>query len=229
MKRPGLAVAALTALCASAALAQAPAKSVGKWTKAALEGKELYATLRTSEGEIVARLFSKDAPKTVANFVGLAAGEKEWTHPTTGVTSKKPLYDGTVFHRVIPQFMIQGGDPLGAGVGGPGYKFEDELNSGRGFDKPGLLAMANSGPNTNGSQFFITVKETPWLNGLHTLFGEVVSGYDVAVKISQVSKDAQDKPTKAVVVRTIEISDKAPKGVKVEQPKKTAAAPAAQQ
>src|SRR5690349_3678087 len=120
----------------------------GKWTKAALAGKELYATLKTSEGDIALRLFSKDAPKTVANFVGLAAGEKEWTHPLTQEKSKKPLYNGTIFHRVIPGFMIQGGDPIGRGVGGPGYRFEDEFQSGRKFDKVGILAMANSGPNT---------------------------------------------------------------------------------
>ena len=183
------------------------------WMKAAREGKDLYATFKTSQGDIVVRLFSKDAPKTVENFVGLATGEKEWIHPGTGEKSKKPLYDGVVFHRVIPNFMIQGGDPLGQGTGGPGYKFEDEFQSGRRFDKPGILAMANAGPNTNGSQFFITVAPTPHLNNRHTIFGEVVQGYDVAAKISEVPRDRRDKPNEPVVIKTVQISDKAPKGV----------------
>src|SRR4051812_40504657 len=117
---------------------------------------DLYAVFQTSRGNIVVKLFEKDAPKTIANFVGLATGKQEWIDPRTGQKSKAKLYDGTAFHRVIPQFMIQGGDPLGTGTGGPGYKFEDEFQSGKKFDKPGLLAMANAGPNTNGSQFFIT-------------------------------------------------------------------------
>ena len=183
------------------------------WMKAAREGKDLYATFKTSQGDIVVHLFSKDAPKTVENFAGLATGEKEWTHPGTGEKSKKPLYDGVIFHRVIPNFMIQGGDPLGQGTGGPGYKFEDEFQSGRRFDKPGILAMANAGPNTNGSQFFITVAPTPHLNNRHTIFGEVVQGYDVAVKISEVPRDRRDKPNEPVVIKTVQISDKAPKGV----------------
>ncbi len=219
----------LAALIAASALGQAPqadrAKpaAVGKWTRTALEGKELFATVRTSEGDFVARLFAADAPKTVANFVGLAAGEKEWTHPQTGVTSKKPLYPGTLFHRVKPDFMIQGGDPLGVGLGGPGYKFGDEFHPDRMFDRPGLLAMANSGPNSNGSQFFVTVKATPWLNGQHTIFGEVVSGQDVVVKISLVPKGPDDRPNKNVVIKAIEISDKPPRGVTVTAEKKTAA------
>ncbi|HYX92974.1 MAG TPA: peptidylprolyl isomerase [Myxococcaceae bacterium] len=183
------------------------------WMKAAREGKDLYATFKTSQGDIVVHLFSKDAPKTVENFVGLATGEKEWIHPATGEKSKKPLYDGVIFHRVIPNFMIQGGDPLGQGTGGPGYKFEDEFQSGRRFDKPGILAMANAGPNTNGSQFFITVAPTPHLNNRHTIFGEVVQGYDVAAKISEVPRDRRDKPNEPVVIKTVQISDKAPKGV----------------
>jgi peptidyl-prolyl cis-trans isomerase A (cyclophilin A) len=184
-----------------------------RWMKAARDGKDLYATLKTNQGDMVVRLFSKDAPKTVENFVGLATGEKEWTDPATREKSKKPLYDGVVFHRVIPNFMIQGGDPLGQGMGGPGYKFEDEFQSGRRFDKPGILAMANSGPNTNGSQFFITVAPTPHLNNRHTIFGEVVQGYDVAVKISQLPRDRRDKPNEPVVIKSVQISDKPPKGV----------------
>jgi peptidyl-prolyl cis-trans isomerase A (cyclophilin A) len=182
----------------------------GKWMKMALEGKELYATLKTSEGDIVVRLFSKDAPKTVANFVGLATGEKEWTDPKTGQKTQKPLYEGTIFHRVIPNFMIQGGDPLGTGMGDPGYRFEDEFQSGRKFEKEGLLAMANAGRNTNGSQFFITVANTPHLNNRHTIFGEVISGYEVAKKISEVPKGPSDRPNKEVVLQRVVVSDKAP-------------------
>ena len=151
----------------------------------ARSGKELYATFDTTEGQIVCRLFSKDAPKTVENFVGLATGEKRWTHPATGEDKAgTPLYDGTIFHRCIANFMIQGGDPLGRGTGGPGYQFEDEFQSGRKFDKPGLLAMANAGPNTNGSQFFITVVPTTWLNGRHTIFGEVIRGQEVVSRVA---------------------------------------------
>ncbi|HEY6147120.1 MAG TPA: peptidylprolyl isomerase, partial [Thermoanaerobaculia bacterium] len=144
------------------------------------QGKgDLYAIFQTSAGNIVVRLFEKDAPETVANFVGLATGSKEWTDPRGGQKTHAKLYDGTVFHRVIPNFMIQGGDPLGTGTGDPGYKFKDEFQSGRKFDKPGLLAMANAGPNTNGSQFFITEVATPHLNSRHTIFGEVVKGFEL--------------------------------------------------
>src|SRR5580700_4798488 len=160
----------------------------------------LYATLETSEGNIVCRLFEKDAPKTVANFVELAEGKREWTHPSTRKKSKDRLYDGTIFHRVIPDFMIQGGDPQGTGTGGPGYQFEDETKgSPHKFDQPGKLAMANAGPNTNGSQFFITTVPTTWLTGKHTIFGEVVEGMDIVVKVSKVARNAQDKPHKPVV------------------------------
>jgi peptidyl-prolyl cis-trans isomerase A (cyclophilin A) len=148
-------------------------------------GSDLWATFQTSAGDIVVRLFSKDAPKTVENFVGLASGEKEWTDPRTGKKTAARLYDGTVFHRVIADFMIQGGDPLGQGIGGPGYKFEDELHGGKRFDKPGLLAMANAGPHTNGSQFFITEVPTPHLNDRHTIFGEVVRGLELVAKIAR--------------------------------------------
>ncbi|HZW90564.1 MAG TPA: peptidylprolyl isomerase, partial [Myxococcaceae bacterium] len=166
-------------------------------------GKDLYAHFDTTEGKVVVKLFSKDAPKTVENFVGLATGEKEWTDPNT--RTKKtgtPLYDGTIFHRCIKDFMIQGGDPLGKGFGGPGYQFEDEFQSGRRFDKPGLLAMANAGPGTNGSQFFITVVPTPWLNNKHTIFGEVVAGQDVVRKVAnEIPKGPGDRPKTDVRIK----------------------------
>ena len=165
-----------------------------------------YAIFETSEGKVVCKLFEKEAPKTVANFVELAEGKREWTHPTTRTSSKDPLYNGTIFHRVIPQFMIQGGDPQGTGMGGPGYKFEDETKgSPHKLDKAGILAMANSGPNTNGSQFFITVAATDWLTGKHTIFGEVVEGMDVVNKISGVARNRQDRPMKDVVVQKVTI------------------------
>jgi peptidyl-prolyl cis-trans isomerase A (cyclophilin A) len=165
-----------------------------------------YAIFNTSEGEIVVRLFEKDAPKTVANFVELAEGKREWTHPVGGKKSSDKLYNGTIFHRVIPDFMIQGGDPAGTGMGGPGYRFEDETKgSPHSFDKKGKLAMANAGPNTNGSQFFITVAPTTWLTGKHTIFGEVVEGQDVADKISKVARGAQDKPKTPVTIDSLVI------------------------
>jgi len=165
-----------------------------------------YAVFNTSEGQIVARLFEKDAPKTVANFVELAEGKREWTHPVGNKKSKDKLYDGTIFHRVIPDFMIQGGDPAGNGMGGPGYRFEDETKgSPHKFNVPGKLAMANAGPNTNGSQFFITVAATDWLTGKHTIFGEVVEGQNVVEKISRVARNSQDKPHKPVVIESLVI------------------------
>src|SRR5580693_7183607 len=160
-----------------------------------------YAIFETSEGSIVCRLFEQDAPKTVANFTGLAEGKREWTHPVSRKKSKDRLYDGTIFHRVIPEFMIKGGDPAGTGMGGPGYKFEDEKKgSPHSFDKKGKLAMANAGPNTNGSQFFITVAPTTWLTGKHTIFGEVIEGQDIVDKISKVARGAQDKPKTPVTI-----------------------------
>jgi peptidyl-prolyl cis-trans isomerase A (cyclophilin A) len=165
-----------------------------------------YATFDTTEGTIVVRLFENDAPVTVKNFIDLAEGSREWTHPTSKAKSSTPLYDGTVFHRVIPDFMVQGGDPTGTGMGGPGYQFQDETkNSPHKFDKPGKLAMANSGPNTNGSQFFITVAATPWLTGNHTIFGEVVEGQDVADKITKLPRNRQDKPNNDVVLNSVKI------------------------
>ncbi len=162
-----------------------------------------YAIFTTSEGTIVTKLFEKDAPETVANFIGLAEGSKKWES-----RSKKgdKLYDGTVFHRVIPEFMIQGGDPEGTGMGGPGYKFADETKgSPHGFQQTGKLAMANAGPNTNGSQFFITVAPTTWLTGRHTIFGEVTEGYDIVEKISKVARDGMDRPKKTVTLNSVVI------------------------
>jgi peptidyl-prolyl cis-trans isomerase A (cyclophilin A) len=165
-----------------------------------------YATFNTSEGKIVVRLFESDAPVTVKNFIELAEGSKEWTHPATREKSTSKLFDGTIFHRVIPDFMIQGGDPTGTGMGGPGYRFEDETKGSKhSFDAPGKLAMANSGPNTNGCQFFITVAATPWLTGRHTIFGEVVEGQEIADKISLVPRGSQDKPHKPVVLESVSI------------------------
>lgn len=165
-----------------------------------------YATFNTTEGTIVVRLFESDAPKTVKNFIELAEGNRDWTHPSGEKKSNTKLYDGTVFHRVIPDFMIQGGDPMGNGMGGPGYKFEDETRgSQHKFDKPGKLAMANAGPNTNGSQFFITVAATPWLTGNHTIFGEVLEGQDIVDKISKVARGAQDRPKTTVVLESVTI------------------------
>jgi len=165
-----------------------------------------YATFNTSEGTIVCKLFEKDAPKTVQNFTDLAEGKREWKHPSSGKKSSDRLYDGTIFHRVIPDFMIQGGDPQGTGMGGPGYQFEDETKgSPHKFDKPGKLAMANAGPNTNGSQFFITVAPTQWLTGKHTIFGEVVEGYDVVEKISKAARGRNDRPSKEVKLQSVVI------------------------
>lgn len=166
----------------------------------------VYAKFDTSEGTIVCRLFEQDAPVTVKNFIDLAEGKREWTHPRTREKNTARLYDGTIFHRVIPNFMIQGGDPEGTGMGGPGYKFQDETKgSPHKFDKAGKLAMANSGPNTNGSQFFITVASTPWLTGNHTIFGEVVQGQEVADKITAVSRNKQDRPLSDVVLNSVTI------------------------
>lgn len=165
----------------------------------------LYAIIETSEGRIVCQLFEKETPKTVANFVGLAEGTKEFTDPRTGEKTKRAYFDGIVFHRVIPEFMIQTGDPLGLGTGGPGYEFDDEIAPNLTFEKPYMLAMANRGPGTNGSQFFITVAPTGWLQGKHTIFGQVVEGDSVAKAISQVKRDPRDRPLKDVVMTKVTI------------------------
>jgi peptidyl-prolyl cis-trans isomerase A (cyclophilin A) len=165
----------------------------------------LTATLQTNAGPVVIRLFPDHAPKTVRNFVELAEGGKEWTDPRTGRATTDKLYDGSVFHRVIPNFMIQGGDPLGSGRGGPGYKFGDEIHPDLSFDRPYLLAMANAGPGTNGSQFFITTAATPWLNGKHTIFGEVTEGADVVDRISHVKTGSQDRPVEDVVIESVTV------------------------
>src|SRR5499433_278142 len=165
-----------------------------------------YATLNTSEGKIVCRLFEKEAPITTKNFMELAEGKRNWKDHVSGKGGSGPLYSGTIFHRVIPDFMIQGGDPSGTGMGGPGYKFQDETQgSPHKFDKPGKLAMANAGPGTNGSQFFITVAATPWLTGNHTIFGEVVEGQDIVDSITKVKRNAQDKPAQDVKINAVKI------------------------
>ncbi len=169
--------------------------------------KMTTAILNTSMGEITIELFPNQAPKTVKNFVDLATGAKEWIDPNIGEKVKTKLYDGTIFHRVIPGFMIQGGDPLGSGMGGPGYNFADEFHGELSFDRPYLLAMANAGPNTNGSQFFITVAPTVWLNQKHTIFGEVkdAASQKVVDAISTVKTGANDKPVQAVKINSVTI------------------------
>lgn len=170
--------------------------------------EQLYATLRTSHGDITVRLLPFHAPKTVRNFVELAEGTREWTDPHTGATSHEPLYDGTVFHRVLPGFMIQGGDPLGNGTGGPGYQFPDEFHPDLAFTKPYLMAMANAGPGTNGSQFFITVAPTAWLTRKHTIFGEVTdpASQKVVDSIAATATNPRtQRPLEDVVIRTVVI------------------------
>jgi peptidyl-prolyl cis-trans isomerase A (cyclophilin A) len=166
-----------------------------------------YATLHTNKGDIKVQLFPDHAPKTVRNFVGLADGSQEWSDPRTGEKKSTPLYDGVVFHRVISGFMIQGGDPLGTGTGGPGYKFGDEIHPELQFDRPYLLAMANAGPGTNGSQFFITVGATPWLNTKHTIFGEVADqpSRDVVDAIAAAPVGRMDRPVDDVVISSITV------------------------
>jgi len=171
---------------------------------------QLYATLKTNHGDIQVQLFPDQAPQTVKNFVELAKGEREWTNPKTGQKTTDKLYDGTVFHRVISGFMIQGGDPLGNGTGGPGYQFGDEFHPDLRFDKPYLLAMANAGPGTNGSQFFITVSPTAWLNRKHTIFGEVADDASQKVVDSIASTQTNprtDRPVKEVVIESVEIHE----------------------
>ena len=165
----------------------------------------IHATFNTSEGTFKARLYDDKAPKTVANFVDLAEGTKEWTDPKSRQQVKRPFYDGLIFHRVIDGFMLQGGCPMGNGMGGPGYKFADEFGPGLRHDRPGLLSMANSGPNTNGSQFFVTLVPTPWLDTKHAIFGEVVEGMDVVQRIGKTKSGAQYRPVKDIVINSLKI------------------------
>ncbi len=165
------------------------------------------ATIDTNKGQIQVELFPNHAPKTVRNFVGLATGDIEWTDPATGKKRNDPLYQNVIFHRIIQGFMLQGGDPLGQGTGGPGYQFADEIHPELSFDRPYLLAMANAGPNTNGSQFFITTVPTPHLNGRHTIFGQVISGQDVVDAIESVPTGRQDRPKDDVVINSIAVAE----------------------
>ena len=168
---------------------------------------DLQATLKTNKGDITINLFPNHAPATVENFVGLAEGTKEWLDPATGQVSGKPFYDGLTFHRVIANFMLQGGDPLGTGTGGPGFQFEDEFHPDLQFDRPYLLAMANAGPGTNGSQFFVTVGPTPHLNRMHTIFGEVAdaSSREVVDSIGATRTARGDRPVEPVVMNSVEV------------------------
>ena len=166
----------------------------------------LHAHFTTSEGSFTVRLFEDEAPKTVANFVGLADGTKEWTDPRRGQKVTRPFYDGLIFHRVIAGFMLQGGDPLGTGTGGPGYKFADEFSPKLRHSKAGILSMANAGPNSNGSQFFVTLAATPWLDDKHSVFGEVVEGLDVVQKIGATpTSKPSDRPLKPVTIQSVQI------------------------
>lgn len=193
-----LGVVATLFFCASAWSADVKKESNPK------KGQKMFAIMETNLGQFKIQLFPDKAPKTVDNFVGLAEGTKEWTDPKTGKKEKKPLYNGTVFHRVIKKFMIQGGDPLGNGTGGPGYQFGDEFSPDLKHSKAGILSMANAGPGTNGSQFFVTVEPTPWLDNRHTIFGEVVEGLDVVKKISE-TKTQNDRPLEPVVLKSVKI------------------------
>lgn len=165
----------------------------------------LYARFATNHGTFVARLFDAEAPETVKNFVGLAEGTKEFLDPNTRQKVRRPFYDGLTFHRIIPDFMIQGGDPQGTGVGGPGYQFKDEFHPQLKHAEPGMLSMANAGPNTNGSQFFITVAATPWLDRRHSVFGKVEEGYEIVKQVSQMPRDSQDRPLQPVVIQKLTI------------------------
>jgi peptidyl-prolyl cis-trans isomerase A (cyclophilin A) len=172
------------------------------------KGKEMIAVFETNMGTFKAKLFADKTPKTVENFVGLAEGTKEWTDTKTGQKVKRAFYDGLIFHRVIPNFMIQGGCPLGTGTGGPGYKFEDEFHPSLKHDKVGLLSMANAGPGTNGSQFFVTTAKTPWLDNKHTIFGEVIEGMDIVNKIGTTKTGSGDKPVDTITIKTLKIERK---------------------
>ena len=167
-----------------------------------------YARFDTTEGTFTVRLFDQEAPKTVENFVGLAEGTKQWSDPRTNQKVQKPYYDGTIFHRVIDGFMIQGGDPLGQGIGGPGYNFADEFHPKLRHNKEGILSMANRGPNTNGGQFFITLGPTPHLDDRHSVFGEVTEGMDVVKRIGSTRTGDRDRPVKDIVINQLTIERK---------------------
>lgn len=168
-------------------------------------GKGLYAVFETTLGDMIAKLEEEKTPETVANFVGLATGTKEYTDPRTNQKSTQPFYDGTVFHRIIKDFMVQGGDRLGKGVGGPGYRFKDEFHPSLKHTAPGILSMANAGPNTNGSQFFITLVPTPWLDGRHSVFGKLVKGEDVLQTLGNVETGPMDRPRQEVGIKKLRI------------------------
>jgi peptidyl-prolyl cis-trans isomerase A (cyclophilin A) len=196
--------------CFAETAKKAPEKTAKDAAKAETpaKGKKMIAVFETSMGTFKAELYPDKAPKTVENFVALAKGTKEWEDPKTHKKEKKPLYNGTIFHRVIPGFMIQGGDPLGNGTGGPGYQFGDEFSPDLHHDTAGMLSMANAGPGTNGSQFFVTVAPTPHLDGKHTIFGKVIDGMDVVKKISTTKTGSQDRPVEPVVIKHLKIEEK---------------------
>lgn len=197
--------------CKKDEAATAPAGAASGWMGKAEAGTELFAVMKTNLGDVTLKLYSKKTPKTVSNFVGLASGEKDWKSPATGERKKGvAFYNGLTFHRVIDGFMIQGGCPLGTGTGDPGYAFEDECASGCSFEKKGLLAMANAGPGTNGSQFFITTSTPTYLNNKHTIFGEVVKGYEVVEAISKAPKGPSDKPIEPITIVSITLSESQP-------------------
>ncbi len=201
LRRVTFTVLALSLAAAAATPTSRPATADGKD-----KAKNPVAIFHTTAGDLKCELFPSKAPKTVANFIGLANGTKEWTSPVSGQKMTRPLYDGTIFHRVIPNFMVQGGDPMGQGIGGPGYKFEDEFDSSLGFDRPGRLAMANSGPNTNGSQFFITEVPTPHLNNKHTIFGQCDDkAVELVLKIARMPSGPSNRPADPVKITHIEI------------------------
>jgi peptidyl-prolyl cis-trans isomerase A (cyclophilin A) len=189
-----------------AAPAEKPAAPATPAASAAKYGPGVYAHITTNHGAMIAKLFDKEAPRTVENFVGLAEGKKQWMNPRTKTMVRRPYYNNLTFHRIIPGFMIQGGDPEGTGTGGPGYKFADEFNPTLRHSKPGILSMANSGPNTNGGQFFITLAPTPHLNDRHSVFGELVEGMDVLMAISKVPTSKGDnRPLTPVVIKSVRI------------------------
>jgi peptidyl-prolyl cis-trans isomerase A (cyclophilin A) len=203
-----IAMSALLLLVSANVWAADSVKADKKEEKAKPKGKQMIAVMETSMGTFKVKLFNEESPKTVENFVGLAEGTTEWTDPKSGKKEKKPMYNGTIFHRVIPNFMLQGGDPAGNGTGGPGFKIKDEFNAKLKHSKPGILSMANAGPDTGGSQFFVTVAATPWLDGKHAIFGEVVEGYDIVEKISKTKTGPGDKPVENVVLKSVKIERK---------------------